>query len=406
MGVTIAAVGPEQVRAFLATTEMAFGYDIDGDERVERFASLFEPDRSRAAFDGDTIVGTLGTFSLEMTVPGGVLPCGGTTIVSVLPTHRRRGILRSMMDAHLQDVRDRKEPIVALWAADSAIYGRFGYGCAAQATEVEISRQHNRFHRLAPDPSPVRIVDPEEAGRLLPPLYDSVRRDIPGFFARSETWWKNRRLHDDPSSRQDSSGLRYAIVDSGGDGRGYVQYRFKEDWSSGHGEGELTVRELIGTDPASLAGLWTFILNHDLTGKIVASLRSVEDPIFELLEGPRRATRKVSDSLWVRVMDPKTALEGRSYSGRAATVIELRDPLDLTASRWRLDLSPQGAEVLPTTDAAQVTMDLEDLGACYMGWSRFGALGRAGRVVGDPDHLVGLDRAFAWSPLPWCPEVF
>lgn len=406
MGVRIAAIGPEQVREFLATTEMAFGSDIDDEERVERFTSLFEPDRSRAAFEGDTIVGTLGTFSLEMTVPGGVLPCGGTTIVSVLPTHRRRGILRSMMDAHLQDVRDRGEPIVALWAADSAIYGRFGYGCAAQSTEVEISRQHNRFHRLAPAAPPVRLVAPEEARSLLPPLYDSVRRDIPGFFARSETWWKNRRFHDDPSSRQGSSGFRYAVVESGGEVGGYVQYRFKEDWSSGHGEGKLSVRELIGTDPASLAGLWSFVLNHDLTGKIVAPLRSVDDPIFELLEGPRRAARTVSDSLWVRVMDPKTALEGRSYSDRTETVIELRDPLDATVSRWRLDLSPQGAEVSPTTDAAQVTMDLEDLGACYMGWTRFGLLSRAGRVVGDPDHLASLDRAFGWSPLPWCPEVF
>ena len=406
MGVTIRSITADEVRAFLRATELTYGYDIENEGRIERFASLFEPDRSQAAFDGDAIVGTLGTFSLEMTVPGGTMPCAGTTIVSVLPTHRRRGILRSLIDAHFQEIRQREEPIAALWSADSAIYGRFGYGCAAESVDVTVSRQHNSLHRLGPALAPVRIVTADEARRLLPAIFDQARSEYPGFLRRSEAWWTNRRFHDEPGSREGATAFRYAVAESGGEARGYVQYRFKENWSGGHGKGEVRVRELIGTDPASWAGLWSLVLNHDLTARIVASLRPPDDPLFELLEGPRRARKRPSDSLWVRIMEPKSALEGRSYSDVVRTVIDVHDPLDATTSTWRLDLDRDGAEVAPTSESADVSMDLEDLGACFMGWSRFRTLSRAGRVSGADEAIAALDRAFSWSPGPWCPEVF
>jgi len=406
MGVTIGTVDREQVMVFLATMGRAFGFDTDNEERAENFAEIFEWPRSRAAFDGDQMVGTTGAFSLDLTVPGARMACGGTTVVSVLPTHRRQGILRSMMDAHLLDVRERGEPIAGLWAADSAIYGRFGYGCAAQAVDLEISRNHSKFHRLAPAPAPVRLIASDEASEMLPPFYDDIRRTVPGFYARSSTWWRTRILRDSPDRRGGASAYRYAVAESDGKVIGYVQYRFKEKWDHGHGEGELLIDELFGTDPESWSGLWRFALDHDLMARVKASQRSVEDPILELLEGRRRAAQTLADSLWIRVMDVKTALEGRSYSQPVNVVISLHDPLDATTSSWRLDLGPDGAEVTPSDADPDVVMDLEDLGACFMGWSRFSAMARTGRITGEPDRLNALDGAFTWRPVPWCPEVF
>lgn len=405
MGVRISPVPPERAGELLTAMGGSFGFDPEADD-IERFRKVFEWDRIRAAQDGESIVGTVGAFSLDLTVPGATMACGGTTIVSVLPTHRRRGILRMMLDSHLDDVREREEPIAGLWASDSAIYGRFGYGCAAQSARLEIPRDHSRFHRLAPDPAPVRLIDDREARTLLPPHYDRVRREIPGFFARSDRWWENRRFRDEKADRDGATAYRYAVAEMGGDVTGYVQYRFKEDWSQGHGEGEVRVRELVGGDPASWAGLWRFLLDHDLTARVSAPNRSVEDPVVELLEGRRRATMKVTDSLWIRVMDPKAALEGRSYSAPVSTVLALHDPLDASMATWRLELSPEGSEVTRTSEEAAISMDVEDLGACFMGWSRFRSLAGSGRIEGDPDALADLDRAFGWSPIPWCGEVF
>ena len=68
--------------------------------RRARARRQFEPQRSLAATDaalpaGEGLVGTTGAYSLRMTVPGAVLPVAGVTAVSVLPSHRRRGVLRS-----------------------------------------------------------------------------------------------------------------------------------------------------------------------------------------------------------------------------------------------------------------------------------------------------------------------
>ena len=103
-----------------------------------------------AAFDGDAIVGGAGVFPFELSIPGGPLPCAGVTVVGVLPTHRRRGILDRMMRAQLADVRERGEPLAALWASEETIYGRFGYGLAAQDAMIRALAAHAALRRELP----------------------------------------------------------------------------------------------------------------------------------------------------------------------------------------------------------------------------------------------------------------
>lgn len=405
MGVNVTPVPDDRRRDFHQVLGVVFGFDAN-DADYERMDSYLPWDRARAAFDGEALVGTLGAFSLDMTVPGGTMACGGTTVVSVLPTHRRRGVLRVMIDSHLAEVRDREEPIAGLWASDSAIYGRFGYGSAARATEIEIMRDHGAFHRLVPEPAPVRLIDTSEAASILPRFFDDFRLRYPGMFARSHAWWENRRFFDDRHNRNGFTGYRFAVTEAAGSVTGYVQYRYKPDWNDGHGEGTIRVIEMFAGEPSAWAGLWRYLLDHDLTAKVVAPNRSLEDPIFEMLAGRRRAKGTVEDSLWIRIMDVKRALEGRRYSAPARTVLAVHDPIDGSLTRWQLDLSAEGAAVAATSAEPEVSMDLEDLGAGLMGWPRFQDLGRIGRLEGDPRILADLDAAFTWSPGPWCPEVF
>ncbi|HZI38282.1 MAG TPA: GNAT family N-acetyltransferase, partial [Acidimicrobiia bacterium] len=248
MGVTVGPVGEDRAAEFLAAMGQAFGFD-SSDEHRERFSKIFEWDRARAAYDGGRIVGTLGAYSFEMTVPGGTLPCAGTTVVAVLPTHRRRGVLRQMLHDHFDDVRAHEEPLASLWASESSIYGRFGYGMAAVGIDVEVSRSHVDFHRLAPSPAPTRLVSKEEARELIPPFYDDHRTECPGFFARSGPWWEFRRFHDAESSRGGATAYRYAVAEENGSVTGFAQYRFKENWDDGHGQGTVVVHELLGSTP-------------------------------------------------------------------------------------------------------------------------------------------------------------
>ncbi len=262
-------------------------------------------------------------FSLQLTVPGAIVATGGTTMVSVAPTHRRKGILREMMTAHLEDVAARGEPLAALWASESSIYGRFGYGVAAQGSELRIPRQYSNLHRLAPAPAPIRLVDEKEARRHFPAIYERVAAWWPGFFARSEAWWEERWFKDPPDRRQGASALRFAMTTSED---GYVIYRQKHKFEQGNSSGGLTVVDLLGTSPESWAGLWSFILNHDLPITIEAFHRSTIDPIFDLLESPRQMKERRADSLWIRTNDPAAALASRRYQTEGELVLEIVDP--------------------------------------------------------------------------------
>jgi predicted acetyltransferase len=403
MVVEIRAIRPDEFEEFRQTMGLVFGFDPpNGDNRVLRLLPL---DRTRCGFDGGRMISTSGAYGLQMTVPGGEVACGGTTAVTVSPSHRRQGVLREMMRAHLDDVKEHGEPIAALWASDSAIYGRFGYGCASICYDIEIEPDHATLSRLAPQPGQTRMIDRAEALEVAPPLYARLRKEIPGFFARSPHWWEDRSFWDSESA-SDTTNLRFAVADGDDGVAGFASFRTKSHWDEGHGAGKVIIQDLFAASPEAWAGIWSMVANQDLLARVETGLRPPWDPIFDLLAGTRRALSFRYDALWVRIMDLPAALTARSYSAPIDVVLGIEDPIgDLTGS-YRLRADVDGAECAPTNQEPSVQLDLEDLSAAYMGRSRFRQWARAGRLSGAPDALAAMDVAFAWDPEPWCPELF
>src|SRR5262249_50920992 len=155
-------------------------------EQVEGFLPYLPLDRMHAAFDDGAIVAGAGVYPFEMTVPGGPIPCAGVTIVGVHPTHRRRGILRKMMTAQLEDIRRRGEPIASLGASEDTIYGRYGYGAASRRLDVSLDSLRAELRPdLPPREGQVRLVDHDEALRTFPRIHDRIRQRQPGFVQRT-----------------------------------------------------------------------------------------------------------------------------------------------------------------------------------------------------------------------------
>ena len=127
----IRPVEESEFDAFRRSNEHAF-HDSPPTERqrAEMLARL-ELDRTLAAFDGATPVASAAIWSFRMAVPGALAEAAGVTWIAVLPSHRRRGILSSLMRRQIDDIHERGEPIAVLWASDARIYGRFGYGRAS-----------------------------------------------------------------------------------------------------------------------------------------------------------------------------------------------------------------------------------------------------------------------------------
>src|SRR3954470_15850768 len=84
-----------------------FGYfGRSPDEGVgEHFARVLPPERMHAAREDGLVVAGGGAFPFGLAVPGGrSVRASGVTVVGVLPTHRRRGLLRALMRAQLDAV--------------------------------------------------------------------------------------------------------------------------------------------------------------------------------------------------------------------------------------------------------------------------------------------------------------
>ena len=377
----------------------------------------FEFDRTLAAWDGAVPVGVTSIHSFQLSVPGQeVLPAAGVTFVAVLPTHRRRGVLSSMMRRQLADVGDRGEPIAVLWASESVIYPRYGYGCASSILTFTFRRREGALTTTVPaDGLRLRIADPPAALPELAKVYDAVLATRPGLFGRNDAWWR-RTIYDPAEERKGASPLRCLLAEDAAGPRGYALYSSVEHWADSLPENVLTVRELMAVDPAASAALWADLLSRDLTAEFRASRRPVDDPLLYQLADPRRARPQLTDGLWVRIIDVPAALARRRYSGPVDLVIEVRDEiLPPNAGRWRLTTtgdspgrgSGLAASCVPATSAADLALDVTELGAAYLGGTRMGALAGAGLVAElRPGAVRQLSAAMAWDPAPWCPLIF
>jgi predicted acetyltransferase len=392
----------EEYRAALGSIGHYFGGWPDA-EGAERFARNLPLERMHAAFDGDRIVGGAGAFPFTMTVPRGEVGCAGITVVGVLPTHRRRGVLRSLMRVQLDDVRERGEAIAALWASEEAIYGRYGYGLASLAGEIQLPRTYAALRDGGAVSGAVRLLTAEEARDRLPAIYERVRVQTPGMFARTAEWWETRQTSDPPERRQGGGEKNYAVVELEGRDAGYAVYRLRSSFEAGASTGSVEVVEAMGDSAEGTLEIWRFLLGMDWMATVKAWLLPVDHPLFHLLLYPRRMQLRIGDALWVRLVDVEAALAARSYVGDGSVVLELADDFcPWNAGAWTV--SAAGVE---RGGEPELRLDVQALASVYLGGFTFAELARALRVDElREDAIARADALFATATQPWCPEIF
>ena len=413
----IRPVAEDELAGFLAVDQHAsHGTPLSERAHANLLARL-EFDRTLAALDGDTIIGTAGVFSFQMRVPGAMAAVAGVSLVAVLPSHRRQGILSALMGRQLADVNERDEAVAVLFCSESGIYGRYGYGRASWQAAYRLQRGEGALAPGAPaDPGlRLRIAEPRSARAELATVYDLALAERPGLYARTEPWW-DRLLTDLHSDGGSSWPIRCLLAEDDSGPRGYAVFTSAERWDEDAGvpEGVLEVSEAIAADPAATAALWGNLLGQDLLSEFHARMRPVDDPLLYLLADPRRVRSVVSDGLWIRLVDVGSALTQRHYACPVDVVIDVADELcPQNAGRWRLaaeaGAAPAGfrATCERTTVPADVMLPVRALGAAYLGGTRLMAMAKAGLVTeATPGSLAALSTAMSWEPAPWCPMTF
>lgn len=413
--VEVRRIGADEVRAFVVSEHVPFLESLDEDD-VGRVMAPVEPERSWAGVDDGRFVATAGILTRDVTVPGPpVGPCptvamAGVTAVGVHPTHRRQGLLRRLMTAMLDDARDRGEPLAGLFASESSIYGRFGFGTATVSTTLAIDRRRSQFAFPAPALR-LRVAGAEEAGNVLPALFERLRTGRAGEVDRNRSTWKNILAAPRPGSAGAGGARHWAIADDG-----YVAYRARaapQDGRAADGRMVVEVADLFGATPEVEAALWRFVLDIDLVEKVVAPVRPVDEPVRWRLVGPRQLqTQAVTDRLWLRPLDVPQALAARRSTVSGAVVIDVvgsaEGPVadadrDRVLGPWSIESGPEGTDVgRPRSGAgSDLRLGIAELGALYLGGVSATTLAGAGRIEADrPGALAAADRVFGAATAP------
>ena len=390
-------IDADEFQAIVTMDGRAFGLTYT-DDLVEDVRGILELDRTLVALDGTEVVGSTSAFTMEMTVPGGAaVPTAGVTWVGVMPTHRRRGILRQLMTEQLDDLLDRGEPLAALSASESGIYGRFGYGMATQRARLFVATKRVRLRDGLGDDGLVRFADGTVPRTAFPAIYERLRAVVPGTMSRDDRWW-DHQLRDPEVLRDGATPLFHLLHPDG-----YASFRRRWDFGGSLPTGQAIVAEFVAVTPAAHAALWRVLLGLDLVDSITFTRYSPDDPLPWLVDDLRQIqTTGLWDDTWVRLLHVPRALEGRRYLADDRFVLELVDPCcPAIGGTFELEGGADGATCKRSTAEPDLVMDIREMGSLYLGGVRATVLVRAGRIE---ERTVGAarraDAFFASDPPP------
>jgi len=397
----------EELDRFVHATIDAF-HEEPHEGELALWRRAVELDRTLAAFAGDEIVATSGLLSLEITLPGAVVPMAGVTAVGVDPLHRGEGLLGRMMRGHLEAIHERgAEAVAALWASEGGIYGRYGYGIAARMWDITVRSAEARLRTPVPEGHSLRRGTPKDLVDHMRTVYERVRPQRPGLLSRDGVAW-DERISDFEHHREGAGRLRAVACDGPTGPEGYALFAVRNVWTDHHPEDVVVLRELVAATPGASAALWEHLLGLSLTRSLQWEFAPSDEALPHLLSDPRAVGGNLRESYWVRLVDVPRALAERTYASAVDVVLDVSDDdCPWNRGRWRLAGDAGGATCERTKAAADLALGATELGAVHLGGTTLAALADAGRVEErSAGALATASRAFKGEREPWSLETF
>jgi predicted acetyltransferase len=367
---------------------------------VEAFASGYRAWWTR---QGEMVAGNLGVIETEVSLPGGAhVPVAAVTAVGVAQTMRRRGVMRGLMVACLDEAVDHGEPMAGLFASEAPIYGRFGFGISAPHLGYRIERSRVGFR----EPVDVRLVEattPQAAREAWPALHAAMRATRGASVAKHPGMWDLSIIRDIPGWRGGASARRLVEVP----GRGYASSRVQESFEQSLPNGTVRLLELVATDPEAETALWQHVLDVDLTTTVDVAFRPVDDALPHLVTDHHALRAAEGPPLYLRILDVPRVLTTRTYAAWGTSVLEVVDPLGYAQGRWRLDVGPDGAACEPTDAEPDLVVPIASLPGIVHGGVRATTFLAARRLEErTAGAAAALDRLLTVDLAPWTTTEF
>lgn len=390
---------------YLATDKLVW-FDRPGSEPVDvllrgvpeeqRFAALLPA----ADVDSATYPGVYGVRPMELGVPDDtgaarLVPVAGLTWVGVHPDHRRKGLLTAMLRHHFEQTRDEGVHLSVLHASEPSIYGRHGYGLASFEHTAELGRgttftAPGLEDHVAAITTRLSTVNDKGMGQRRRACDLALAAQHVGVIVGDEDFYEELSRVS-PEDVRDEEPRRVLFASRDGEDVGYAVFHRKHKWDNGRPGAKVEVGPISG-GPAALLALLRRLVDLDLAGTTTVYGIASESPLLSWVQGPR-ATGDLHtyDSLWLRLVDLPEALASRGYEGESCdVVVEIVDePAPWNAGRWRIRVGGGEAEATRSDQAPDATMNVEALGAAYLGGRSLLAMRNAGTVT---EHRPGAVR--------------
>lgn len=374
----------------------AFGMTVPIDDVAREELSHLLPNDALVvvrdlSFESHPLVGLGAFYRMQITPPGGVpRPAAGLTWVSVAATHRRRGILRTMMTDLSRQWHDEGYAFAILTATEATIYERFGFGAAMFVDRVTIPT--GAAWRATPVPhGTVHYATTPQAAQAIPAIHQRWAAHHPGAVGRVASWW-TPIFADRASERTTGQTQLFYLLHADG----YAMYRMRHERSIP----DVEVVEVVSVTDEAHTALWQVLTSLDRTGSVNVDL-SADDPLPLKLKNFRDVrTTSTHDTVWARILDVPATLIARRYAADATVVLDVLDDFGSAAGRFALSVRAGEAHVATTDATPDVTLTVATLGSLYFGGCRATDFARAHRLTGVPEAIAALDALFATDRVP------
>jgi predicted acetyltransferase len=405
---------PAEVASWTQAVALGFYGNAPTLEDIARFAAVEQVDGRMAtgayltdaaapagAWGPEYPVATYAYHRKTLNVGGGtLLPVHQITAVTVRPSHRRRGILRAMISSDLAQAKAAGIPIAALTASEAVIYGRFGFGVATHACQVEVaSRGGIALHNPgAAALGTVEVADALAVRDLHNEIFARVHAATYGSIGRHDMYRLVASGQGNYADMEPAKNIRAALhYDSAGAVDGYVTYK-PDDAAR---PPTVKIVDLLAAGEGAYLALWNYLGSLDLIERVTWDMAPEVDPLEWAMAAKRDYKRtETEDHLWLRILDAPAALAARPYAADGRVDIHVGDPLGHASGIFRIDVVHGTATVTRCPEdgsvAAELSMGVSELSSLYLGAVTARTLLSAGRLREEqPGAAARFDALFA-----------
>ncbi|MGY4689686.1 GNAT family N-acetyltransferase [Salibacterium sp. K-3] len=369
-----------QMRQSLELDQFAFQFEFTKEEK-KNHERIMKPENTWVAEEKGQLLSKLTILPMEVFIGGVSMPMGGISGVATWPEARRSGLVRRLLHASLEDMKNRGQVVSFLYPFSIPFYRKFGWELFSDAVTWTIKKEqlpkkeeisNGRIRRIPPAEWPT-----------LQQIYQAYAHCYNGMVNRDESWWRYTVL-------KKKKGQIAVFSNESGEDKGYMIYHIKNN--------HMTVHEFIALDEETREQLWRFISNHDSMINEAKIKPTVGDPGRFMLFDPSIDERRESYFM-ARIVDMKRFLEMYPFRIKEEKdiVLNISDP----SASWNNGIfvvrkNESGHEVehysrMGAEDGIQI--DINTAAAVLLGYISVPDAVRTGRIDGSESAQTALSEA-------------